>query len=135
MGENVQIRDNALESARVMANKIFEKKITKDFYFFKVRKYPHQVLREHAILTGAGADRLSSGMRKAFGKPKGRAVRTKKEEVLMSLFTLKKYEHAAKEGLKRAVLKLPGNAKVKMTDLTKEKLKKVIPPKKKKEKK
>lgn len=37
-----QIRDNALEAARVMANKVFEKKIGKENYFFKIRVYPHQ---------------------------------------------------------------------------------------------
>ncbi|NYZ79738.1 50S ribosomal protein L16 [Candidatus Micrarchaeota archaeon] len=122
-GGTFQIRDNAMESARVMANKVFEKKILRENYYFKVRKYPHQCLREHSMLTGAGADRLSSGMRKAFGHPTGRAVIAKKGECLMSVYTMKKFEDYAKEGFYRAGQKIPGGFKYRILDLKKVKVK------------
>ncbi len=66
INNRIQLRENALESARVVANKYLEKVIGIDNYFFKLLVYPHQVLREHTLATGAGADRFSMGMRKAF---------------------------------------------------------------------
>ncbi|MFC7029415.1 hypothetical protein ACFQH8_22010 [Halomicroarcula sp. GCM10025710] len=39
-----------------------------------LRKFPHQVLRENKQATGAGADRVSDGMRQAFGKIVGTAA-------------------------------------------------------------
>jgi ribosomal protein L10e len=103
-----QMRDNALEASRVMANKVFEKKTMPDQYQFNVRLFPHQCLREHSMLSGAGADRLSAGMRKPFGRPTGRAIVTKKGTVVMTLYTKKANEAIGKEGLRRAASKLPG---------------------------
>ena len=68
------IRDQALEAARISGNRHIAKMAGNE-YMFKVRLYPHQVLREHKIAVGAGADRISSGMRAAFGSPVGRAAR------------------------------------------------------------
>jgi len=104
---SVQIRDNALESARVVANKFLEKVIGPENYFMKVLVYPHHILREHSMATGAGADRFSSGMRKAFGKPSGRAVQVKKNQRIFSLKVDKKNLETGKKALKRAQLKLP----------------------------
>ena len=106
--EKVQIRDNSLEAARVSANKIFEKNILPENYFFKVRVYPHQCLREHSMLTGAGADRLSDGMRLSFGRPTGRAAVVKKGQALMTVHTYKKFKEDAVDGLERAAKKMPG---------------------------
>ena len=38
-------------------------------YHLKIRVYPHHIVRENPMATGAGADRVQDGMRKAFGKP------------------------------------------------------------------
>lgn len=108
----VQIRDNAMEAARVSANKVFEKAILPEDYFLQVRVYPHQCLREHIMMSGAGADRLSDGMRLAFGRPAGRAVIAKKGQKLMTVYTLKKYEENARRGLKIAAGKLPGKCRI-----------------------
>ena len=107
--EHVQIRDNALEAARVSANKLFEKKILPENYFFKVRVYPHQCLREHSMLTGAGADRLSDGMRLSFGRPIGRAAVVKPGQLIMTLYTTKKFREDGWIGLERAAKKMPGS--------------------------
>jgi large subunit ribosomal protein L10e len=108
VGEDVQVRSNALESARVAVNKILERDIGVDNYHFQVRAYPHHVLRENAMITGAGADRLSSGMRHSFGKPVGRAARVKKGQVILSV-KVNAPEHIdiARRGYKRATPKLP----------------------------
>ena len=71
--EKVQIRDNALESGRLVLNKNLEKKIPKQFYI-EIKVYPHHILRNNKAAAGAGADRLSSGMKHSFGVIEGRAA-------------------------------------------------------------
>ncbi|RLG21104.1 50S ribosomal protein L16 [Candidatus Micrarchaeota archaeon] len=115
-----QIRHNALEAARIACNRHMEKHVGKENYYFKVRVFPHQVLREHAMLSGAGADRLSSGMRKAFGKPVGRAAVVKKGQKIMSIYTTKQFEKEAREALRKAGSRMPGTPKVKVEAIRKE---------------
>src|SRR3989304_8725588 len=80
------IRDQALEAARISGNRHIAKMAGNE-YMFKVRLYPHQVLREHKIAVGAGADRISSGMRAAFGSPVGRAARVAPGAEGLSIWT------------------------------------------------
>jgi large subunit ribosomal protein L10e len=98
---SVQIRDNALEAARVVANKFLEKKLGGSNYFFKILKYPHHVLREKPIATGAGADRYSQGMAHAFGKPVGTAVQVKAGDKLVMVKVSSANFDIAKAALKR----------------------------------
>ncbi|MFH0986730.1 MAG: 50S ribosomal protein L16 [Candidatus Micrarchaeota archaeon] len=116
-GLTCQMRDNAMEAARVMANKVFEKKMLLENYFFRVRVYPHQCLRMNQMASGAGADRISSGMRLSFGTPCGRAVAVKKGQALMTVWSTKQYEADMKEGLKRAARKLPSGCTIKIKKL------------------
>jgi len=109
---SVQIRDNALEASRVSANKHLEKILTPENYFLKVLVFPHQILREHTLATGAGADRFSMGMRKSFGKPKGRAVIIKEGQKIFTLKIDKKNIEVGKKALHRADLKLPTTCKI-----------------------
>lgn len=53
-----QIRHNALEAARVIANKLLSVKVGDLNYFMKIRVIPHHVLRENKMMAFAGADRL-----------------------------------------------------------------------------
>src|SRR4030042_379678 len=55
--QRVQIRDHALESARQATNRSLERNVGKGLYFFRVRPYPHHILRENPLASGAGADR------------------------------------------------------------------------------
>jgi len=71
--EKVQIRDNALESCRMFINKFLDAQAP-GMYYFKVRVFPHHILRENKTAAGAGADRLSSGMKHSFGVTIGRAA-------------------------------------------------------------
>jgi large subunit ribosomal protein L10e len=76
-------------------------------YHLKIRIYPYIVLRENKQATGAGADRVSDGMRKAFGKAVGTAARVNVGQSLISVATTKAHFLAAKEALRRASMKLP----------------------------
>ncbi len=71
--EKVQVRDNAIESCRMFVTKMLDTKIPGN-YFFAVKIFPHHILRENKLAAGAGADRLSSGMRHSFGITVGRAA-------------------------------------------------------------
>lgn len=86
---SLQIRDNALEAARVVANKYLTDNIGEvNFHLFLV-KFPHHVLREHKLATGAGADRFSSGMQKSFGKPVGLAAQVHAGDKLFEIYLSK----------------------------------------------
>lgn len=74
--EQIQITHRALEAARVAAGKALGAIGTA--FYLKVYTYPHHVLRENPIATGAGADRFQEGMSRAFGKPIGTAARISK---------------------------------------------------------
>ncbi|MDI6806869.1 MAG: 50S ribosomal protein L16 [Candidatus Aenigmarchaeota archaeon] len=104
--QDVQIRDNALEAARVVAHKFLTKTLGKN-YFFKILAFPHHVIRAKPIATGAGADRYSQGMRLAFGKPTGVAVQVWRGQRLMLLQISGENLRVGKEALKKAGLKLP----------------------------
>lgn len=58
----IQIRDNALESSRLAVHKYLQKTAPDD-YKFKIHVFPHQIIRENKMLTGAGADRIQGGMK------------------------------------------------------------------------
>lgn len=108
----VQVRHNALEAARVTANRHLEKSMGKGLYFLRVLVYPHHVMRENPVATGAGADRFSTGMRKSYGKPIGRAARVKPDQNLMEVGFDKGKEASAKEALKRSAAKFPTSCRV-----------------------
>src|SRR2546428_10709732 len=63
--EACQIRHIALEAARISANRYIAKKAGNADHL-KLRLYPHNVLRENKIATGAGAGRICEGVRAAF---------------------------------------------------------------------
>ncbi|RZN63058.1 50S ribosomal protein L16 [Methanonatronarchaeum sp. AMET6-2] len=111
-GEKVQISHNSLESARIAANSYLNKNLGPSNYFLKLRVYPHHVLRENKMATGAGADRVQDGMRLAFGSPVGTAARIDSgQKIFSARVNPGDYKHARK-ALKRAVMKLPTPGKV-----------------------
>ncbi|MCP8309951.1 MAG: 50S ribosomal protein L16 [Candidatus Methylarchaceae archaeon HK01M] len=104
--ERAQIRHNALEAARVAANKKLSD-IDATNYHLLVKAYPHVVLRENKMLAMAGADRLQEGMRKAFGKPVGLAARVEIDGVILEVSSRMENLKEAKEALQVAASKLP----------------------------
>lgn len=104
---NIQIRDNSIESARLTCSKLLETSIGLTSYFLQIRKYPHHILREHAMATGAGADRFSSGMARSFGVPIGSAARVARGDLIFQLSLDEQNLDLGKKALKRAISKLP----------------------------
>ncbi|MBW2963598.1 50S ribosomal protein L16 [Candidatus Woesearchaeota archaeon] len=111
-GAGIQIRHNAIESARQTTNKLLETSLGKNEYFFKIMMYPFHVLRENPLASGAGADRMSTGMKKSFGKPIGLAAQVRPGKILMQVKVNKKNLATAKKALKRASQKLPCSCKI-----------------------
>jgi large subunit ribosomal protein L10e len=104
--EPCQIRHTSLEAARIAANRLLSKRVGSANYHLKIRLYPHHVLRENKLATGAGADRVSSGMRHAFGKNVGTAARVKSGQSVMTIWTNPNQYKLAKEALWKASIKL-----------------------------
>ncbi len=104
--KRVQIRHNALEASRVAVNRYLEEKLGTSF-FMRVLPLPHVVLRENKMIFGAHADRLQDGMRKAFGKPSGRAARVEPGQPIVVAYVGENGAEAAREAMRRGGAKLP----------------------------
>ncbi len=102
-----QIRHNALEAARMAANRLLETRVGRSNYHLKLRVYPHHILRENPMAIGAGADRVSEGMRLAFGRPLGTAARVSREQKVITVRVPEEFLEVAKESMRRAASKLP----------------------------
>jgi len=60
--ETLVIRDTAIESGRMVLTKNLESRLPSKFYLW-VKIFPHHILRNNKAAAGAGADRLSTGMK------------------------------------------------------------------------
>jgi large subunit ribosomal protein L10e len=105
--DSIQIRHNAIESGRLTATRYLEKSLGKLGFKLKIRIYPHHILRENPLASGAGADRMSTGMQKSFGKPIGSAAQVREGQVLFTATVDSAGVEAAKQALKRASYKMP----------------------------
>merc|ERR1719223_1883952 len=110
--EYQQLTSEALEAARIAVNKYMVTNAGRDFFHIKVRPNPFNVIRINKTLSCAGADRLSSGMRGAFGKSYGTAARVSIGQVLISIRTKEEKVQIAAEALRRAKFKSAGRQKV-----------------------
>jgi large subunit ribosomal protein L10e len=77
-----------------------------------VRVHPFHVLRIDKMLSCAGADRLQTGMRGAFGKPQGTCARVQIGQVLLSIRCRDSHGVMAAEALRRAKFKFAGRQKI-----------------------
>src|SRR3990167_4640716 len=84
--ENCQIRHNALEACRQYLNKQLETNFAGQ-YFFRVIPFPHHIQRENKMLTGAGSDRMQTGMQLSFGKSVGKAALVKEGSGIFMIAT------------------------------------------------
>ncbi|MBU0457217.1 MAG: 50S ribosomal protein L16 [Nanoarchaeota archaeon] len=109
--KSMNIRHNALESARLVSNRFLEKSLGKNFHL-RVRVYPFHVLRENPLASGAGADRMSTGMKKSYGKSISSAARMKEGQAVLELRINKEHFKIGKEALSRSAKKLPCSCKV-----------------------
>jgi large subunit ribosomal protein L10e len=104
--QKMQVRHNAIESARVAVVRKLNKVLGKN-YHFQIRCYPHHVLRENKMITGAGADRMQTGMQRAFGKATGLAAQTSPGKILFCVYVDKADVAAVRKCLRSAKPKLP----------------------------
>ena len=114
VNEKCQIRHTSLEAARITANRTLEKKAGLLDYRLIVRVYPHHVIRENKQATGAGADRVSQGMRAAFGKAVGTAARVYSNQEIMTIETFNHNIAFARDALRKATSKIPSPCKIKI---------------------
>jgi len=105
--EKVQLRDTAIESVRQYLHRFMTEEIGKDYYL-AVNVYPHHILRENKMITGAGADRMQTGMALSFGQSMGRAALVKKDQIIMTMAVMNtKAEQYARKLLASCKAKLP----------------------------
>jgi len=112
--EGCQIRHTALEAARVVINRRLQE-LGRANFRLKIRVYPHHILRENKQATGAGADRVSEGMRLSFGKAVGSAARVRPGQKVLSIYTLTQNLEKAKDALRHGSHKLPTPSRIEMT--------------------
>jgi len=107
-----QLSSEALEAARICANKYLVKSCGKDAFHLRVRAHPYHVVRINKMLSCAGADRLQTGMRGAYGKPQGTVARVNIGQVIMSVRVKDQHRAPVIEALRRAKYKYPGRQHV-----------------------
>jgi large subunit ribosomal protein L10e len=110
--EHQQLSSEALEAGRICANKYITKMSGKDSFHLRVRVHPFHVIRINKMLSCAGADRLQTGMRGAFGKPNGTVARVDIGQIIFSVRTKDNNKPIVIEALRRAKYKFPGRQKI-----------------------
>ena len=103
-----QVSSEALEAGRIVINKYLSTKVGKEAFHLRVRVHPFHILRINKMLSCAGADRLQTGMRGAFGKPNGIVGRVNIGQILYSVRAKELNAHVIKEAFRRARYKFPG---------------------------
>jgi large subunit ribosomal protein L10e len=110
--EKEQLTSSALEAARISCNKYMIKYAGKDTFHIRVRPHPFHVIRQNKMLSCAGADRLSSGMRGSYGKPMEMAARIAIGQIIISIRSKDAHGPVVIEALRRAKFKFPGRQNV-----------------------
>lgn len=113
--EKEQISSNSLEAARIACNKFMSTSAGKDSFHMRVRVHPWHVLRINKMLSCAGADRLQTGMRGAFGKPDGVVARVNINQILISVRARSDKAEFVVEALRRAKYKFAGRQRIGVT--------------------
>merc|ERR1712137_1288497 len=80
----------------------------KDSFHMRIRVHPFHVLRQNKMLSCAGADRLSSGMRHAFGKALGVCARVDIGAIIFSVRSKIANKDKVIEAMRRASYKFAG---------------------------
>merc|ERR1712230_252739 len=107
-----QLSSEALEAARICANKYLVKNSGKEGFHLRVRAHPFHVVRINKMLSCAGADRLQTGMRGAWGKPYGVVARVNIGQIILSIRCKDHNKAIVLEALRRAQYKFPGRQKI-----------------------
>merc|ERR1712194_323700 len=107
-----QVSAEALEACRIACNKFMSKSGGKDSFHIRIRVHPWHVLRINKMLSCAGADRLQTGMRGAFGKTYGTVARVGIGQILLSVRAKDVHQPTVMEALRRAKYKFPGRQRL-----------------------
>jgi len=112
--QNIQIRDLALEAVRQTLHKDMTKLLTQKNYFLRCNVYPHNILRNNRVYSGASkGERVQTGMKKSFGTPEGRAAIVKRGRPVFSLyFNGENHLPEVRMFFKKVTPKLPCKTKV-----------------------
>ena len=110
--ERCQIRHQALEAARIASNREMTKKVGRQNYHLRMRVKPYHYLRENKMISGAGADRVQDGMRRAWGKVIGLAARVRPGQPLITVRVNPRHIGSAMTALKKAAPKMPTPCKI-----------------------
>lgn len=116
VNNDIQLRHNCLEAARQTSNRFLEKKIGRSAFHLKIRVYPHHILRNNPLAAGAGADRMSTGMKRSYGKAVGIAARVKEGQEVIEVELNKQHLDFAKDALRRAKNKFPCSCRIKIVE-------------------
>jgi large subunit ribosomal protein L10e len=114
--KDINLRHNALEAGRMAATHLLGRQFGKRGFALHIHAFPHHIMRENALATGAGADRMQTGMRNAFGKSVGKSAHVKKGKVIMTAEVPENGAHFAKEALRKASSKFPIHCKVEQVE-------------------
>jgi len=111
--EHVQIRDNALESGRMVIVKEMDENAIGQYYLI-VKVHPHHLIRENKSAAAvAGADRISTGMTQSFGTVIGRAAIVGAGSTVFFISCLnEKAAQSAKGALAKVKAKLPCKTRI-----------------------
>ncbi len=104
--DSAQVRTNSIEAARLAVLRRVEKKFGRKGFYFKIKAVPHHSIRENPLAAGAGADRLSTGMKHSFGKIIGTACQVLEGKILMELYLPEGQEALGREAFRVASTKL-----------------------------
>jgi large subunit ribosomal protein L10e len=110
--EKEQISSECLEAARIAANKYMVTRTGKEGFHIRIRVHPYHVVRINKMLSCAGADRLQTGMRHAYGKALCKCARVGIGTILISIRTNPENIKFAQEALRRAKFKIAGRQMV-----------------------
>ena len=117
VAENVLVRDTALEAMRQYVHKQLDEEYPGQYYL-EVRVFPHHILRENRVLTGAGADRMQTGMQQSFGTTIGRAAIVKSgHEILVVAVPTEKARAFAVKIISRIKSKIPGHTRLQIEQI------------------
>jgi large subunit ribosomal protein L10e len=107
-----KISHNALEAARVAANRLLERELEPGNFMLKLVPYPHEVIRKTKRINVPQADRFQEGMRLAYGTPVAIAAVVERGDLIMYAEVDEDGVDVAKEALGRAENKPPISCRV-----------------------
>jgi large subunit ribosomal protein L10e len=112
VNDQIQLSSNALETVRITINSALQKGLGRTNYRLRIRPKPFQKIRENRMLAFAGADRVQSGMRGAFGRSVGVCARVRAGSVICDVGTHLRNLPLVRDRLRVAATKIPCSCQI-----------------------